>query len=336
MAARDRPVKLLRNAFERLPEGTRENLKRTRAEFRGLGQLKANQALLAKRLALVEQQLMGPAVAAPAVPDARFPDEVRSRLCTQSQIEAPWFARWCHAMGEKPVRHRKHWEFAYIARVVEELGLLQDGRRGVGFGVGREPLVSAFANLGVEVLATDLAAESKAARGWIRSDQHADDIQRLLRPGTCDPDQFRRLVSWRAVDMTAIPTDLSDFDFCWSACALEHLGTLDAGLDFIEASLATLKPGGIAVHTTEFNLTSNDETIEVGPTVIYRERDMIALKSRLEAAGHEVAAFDFSQGEGLLDQYVDVPPYSDEPVLRFWYASHALTSVAIVVRTRRD
>jgi hypothetical protein len=132
--------------------------------------------------------------------------------------------------------------------------------------------------------------------------------------------------------MRDIPADLRDFDFCWSACSLEHIGTLDAGLEFIEQSIETLRPGGIAVHTTEFNLHSNDDTVESGPTVIYRERDLMALRDRLEAAGHEVAAFDLSPGDGLLDRYVDIPPYNDQPCLRFLFASYTLTSVAIIVR----
>ena len=119
--------------------------------------------------------------------------------------------------------------------------------------------------------------------------------------------------------MRDIPGDLRSFDFCWSACSLEHLGTLDLGLEFVEKSLVTLAPGGIAIHTTEFNCNSDDDTIETGPTVVYRERDLVALKNRLEDAGHEVAAFDFSRGEGVLDHDVDVPPYADEPVLRFLF-----------------
>jgi hypothetical protein len=321
-------------AFERLPDSVRRDIIRKRAEFTGLGQLKINQALLAKRLAELEQRqgpIPGESV---AVPDDRFPAHVRSRLCTQAQLNEAWFTNWCEAFSEPPLAHRKTWEYAYIAEVLEALGKLEPGRRGVGFGVGREPLVPAFANRGVEVVATDLAPEAQAAEGWAKSDQHAYGVESMSRPEICDPAKFRELVSWRAVDMRAIPSDLKQFDFCWSACSLEHLGSLAAGMDFVEASISTLAPGGIAVHTTEFNVNSNDKTVERGPTVIYRERDVLDLKDRLEGSGHQVAAFDFSRGEGLLDRYVDVPPYADEPVLRFWYDSYTLTSIAIVVRAR--
>ncbi len=144
-------------------------------------------------------------------------------------------------------------------------------------GSAERPLVSAFANRGVQVVATDLAPDSREALGWVRSDQHASGAEGLLRPGVCDPAKFRELVTWRAVDMREIPDDLRQFDFCWSVCSLEHLGSLAAGIEFIERSVATLAPGGIAVHTTEFNLSSNDDTIQEGPTVIYRERDLLEL-----------------------------------------------------------
>lgn len=323
----------IRDVFERLPDSVRKDLVRRRAEFRGIGQLKLNQSLLAGRLAALEDRLDGP-LQTTAVPDQRFPPHVRSKLCTQAQLSEPWFARWSEALAQKAIAHRKHWEFAYIAEVLDSLGQLEPGRRGLGFGVGREPLVSAFANRGVDVMATDLAVDEKEALGWARSGQLAQGVDAMLWPELCDPERFRERVSWRAVDMTDIPKDLTGFDFCWSACALEHLGTLDAGLEFVERSIDTLAPGGIAVHTTEYNVLSNDDTIETGPTVVYRERDVIALRDRLEAAGHEVAALDLSPGEGLLDKYVDVPPYADEPVLRFLYSGYTLTSVAIVVRAR--
>ncbi len=298
----------------------------------GLTQMKRNQEMLAMRLAELERLQGLNSNGDGEVPDERFPAPVRSRLCTQAQLGEPWFQAWCEAMRESPLAHRKTWEFAYAAEVLNELGLLEPGRRGLGFGVGREALVSLFASRGVEVVATDLEPDSREALGWTRSGQHALGIEGLQRPEVCDPEEFRKLVSWRPVDMTALPQDLRGFDFCWSICSLEHLGSLNEGMRFIERSLDTLVPGGIAFHTTEFNLSSDDDTVESGPTVIYRKRDVEALRDRLESRGHQVAALDFTRGDGLLDKYVDVPPYGEEPVLRFLAGDYTLTSIAIVVR----
>ena len=92
-----------------------------------------------------------------------------------------------------------------------------------------------------------------------------------------------------------------------------------------------LKPGGVAVHTTEFNLSSNDDTLEAGGTVIYRRRDVEALVDRLRARGHHVEPLDLDPGTGLLDRHVDVPPYLDEPHLRLRLERYTCTSVGLIV-----
>ena len=88
-----------------------------------------------------------------------------------------------------------------------------------------------------------------------------------------------------------------EFDFCWSCCALEHLGSLSAGLRFIERSLDTLRPGGWAVHTTEFNLFSDAATVERGATVLYRQRDLKWLVEHLQRQGHQSAPLDLTLGD---------------------------------------
>jgi hypothetical protein len=328
-------ARFVRALFELLPDSMRRRIMNRRAEMAGIGQVKMNQELLALHLAELEHR-ENPVQPADDVEDDRFPPLVRSRLCTEAQVRQPWFKRWCEAIGEQPTLHRKSWEFAYVAEVLDQLDLLGPGRRGLGFGVGREALVAGFASRGVEVVATDLAPSSREALGWARSGQHAFGLEGLLRPEVCDPETFRKLVSWRDVDMRSIPDDLTGFDFCWSICSFEHLGSLTSGMDFVERSLATLAPGGIAVHTTEFNLSSDEDTIEDGPVVIYRKRDLLGLKERLEGEGHQVAAFDFDPGKGLLDKFVDLPPFAwaDEPTLRFLHGPYTLTSIAIVVRAR--
>jgi len=323
---------IARRAFRAMPDHVREDVRAKRAEFRGIGQMKDNQRLLALRVDAIERRLGMYPDPHVAVVDERFPAGVSSRLCTQAEMEQPWYAGWCSILGVEPVAHRKVWEFAYISEMLDRTGMLAEGRHGIGFGVGREPLISGFAARGASVLATDLAADDQEAFGWVKSDQHATGVDGLLKPGVCDPDRFHDLVSFRAVDMRAVPSVLQGFDFCWSTCAFEHLGSLEAGLDFVEASVRTLRPGGIAVHTTEFNLGSNDDTLTTGGTVVYRERDVLAFRDRMEAQGHEVAAFDLHQGVGLLDAYTDVPPYAEEPVLRFNLASYRLTSIGIVIR----
>ena len=328
----------LRMAFERLPPDVRDTVRGKRAALRGLAQLKRNQGILAQRIARLELAAAtsladsdSPADDARVV-DPRFPPGIRSRVCTQAQLQEPWFEAWCTALRERPRAHRKLWEHAYIAQVLDAHGCLGPGRRGLGFGVGREALTALFAGKGCSIVATDLAPDSEGARVWSNTGQHAGGLVGLSRPDICDPDAFAELVTWRAVDMRSVPADLTGFDFCWSACSLEHLGTLEAGLEFVERSIRTLRPGGVAVHTTEYNLESNSDTVSAGNTVLYRSADLQALVERLEGQGHTVAALDLAPGDGVLDEYVDLPPFVEDPHLRVWFGRYSITSVALVIR----
>ena len=126
--------------------------------------------------------------------------------------------------------------------------------------------------------------------------------------------------------------DLTGYDFCWSACAFEHLGSIEKGLAFVERSIDCLKPGGWAVHTSEYNYGSNTETIDHQDTVLFRRRDLEELAARLQAKGHRAAPFDFSMGNGLVEQYIDVMPYRDQPHLRMSLWGHPTTSVGVIVQ----
>src|SRR5205814_9475117 len=108
---------------------------------------------------------------------------------------------------------------------------------------------------------------------------------------------------------------------------------LEKGLAFVERSVEqTLKPGGVACHTTEFNLSSNDATVESGATVVYRKRDLESLIARLRERGHTVADLVVAPDAHHLDGYVDTPPYNESPHLRLELEGYAATSVALVVR----
>ena len=181
-------------------------------------------------------------------------------------------------------------------------------------------------------MATDADAERGVDLGWIESAQNAAGLQTLRNSQLCPDDQFERNVAFRPCDMNHIPADLSGFDFCWSACAFEHLGSIEHGLAFIERSVECLKPGGWSVHTTELNLSSNDRTIDKGATVLFRRRDLEAVATRLTAKGHQVAPFDFDPGLQPMDQYLDIAPYREEPHLKVAFEGYATTSFGIIVQ----
>jgi FkbM family methyltransferase len=255
-----------------------------------------------------------------------------SQLCTRSQFHEPEYARWCRALREIPLLHRKQWEFVYVLQVLESAGLLQPGRRGLGFGCGREPLAAAMAAHGVEIVATALDPTAAAGHGWIETDQHATQLEDLNSRGICPAEIFAQRVRFQPANMNAIPEDFVDFDFVWSSCAFEHLGSIEHGLTFVRRAMRCLRPGGIAVHTTEFNLSSNTRTVESRDLSVFRRQDIERLVGQLEAEGQRVWPLNFNPGSNPVDRYVDLPPYRSEPHLKLQLGRFVLTSVGLVIQ----
>ena len=255
-----------------------------------------------------------------------------SQACTQAQMEEMHYTYWCKEIREEPRMHRKQWEFCYILQALKNHDMLMPGRRGLGFGVGLEPLAAVFADRGAEVLGTDLEPDHAHDAGWVKTAQHAHNKAAMNERGICDPAQFDKLVDFRFMDMNAIDPDLhGQFDFVWSACAFEHLGSILNGLEFVVNSVKCLKPGGVAVHTTEFNCTSDDETLDNAGTVLFRKRDFLLLERRLKQMG-AVMEFNFNLGQQPLDLHIDTPPYSVDEHLKLQIQRWAVTSFGLIIR----
>lgn len=255
-----------------------------------------------------------------------------SSLCTAEQLDSPAFRYWLAEIGEEWRFHRKQWEFGYILQALYERGCMTTGKRGLGFAVGREALPSYFAARGCTVVATDLAATDTRASGWAESGEWASTVEVLNRRGLCDPDTFRERVTFRPVDMNHVPADLAGFDFTWSSCSFEHCGSIELGKQFIMRQMNCLAPGGVAVHTTEFNLTSNTRTVTKGRTVIFRRTDIEELVQQLRAAGHHVEPLDLTIGTHPLDWFVDQRPYTPDRHLRKRQGRYAATSIGLIIR----
>ena len=272
-------------------------------------------------------------------------ESLRSSLCTEESLldgkMLAWADRirsaWDHSNTGAPVlTHRKIWEWVFIIEALHERGLLTPGRRGLGFGVGQDPLAALFASLGCEIVASDLGQAQAAQAGWVETDQHAATLADLNGDDICDPETFEKNVTFRTVDMRAIPEDLrqGSFDFTWSACSFEHLGSLRAGQEFVLRQLDCLGPSGVAVHTTEFNVNSDRRTVGTGHTVLYRRRDIESLARSLRGLGHTID-IDFDQGSTPADRHVDQPPWSG-PHLKIQLEEFVATSIGLIVRKSSD
>lgn len=253
-----------------------------------------------------------------------------SQVVTSAQFLEEHYPRLVAELGEEPKLHRKQWEFVWILRVLEARGLLSPGRIGLGFGVGREPLVAAIAARGAHVLATDLPPNDEAVAGWRSSGEYGGSLEALNERGLCPPDAFSERVRFRFADMRRADEVEGSYDFVWSSCALEHLGSLGAGLDFVRSSLERVAPGGVAVHTTELNVSSTRETVESGPVVLYLREHLEALRDEVVARGFEME-LRLHTGAGPLDLTVDRWPFDSEAHLKTLYGRFATTSVGLVM-----
>lgn len=271
------------------------------------------------------------------------PNYFQSRPCTYNELISPAFLRWTSEIHEssQDIR-RKIWEFDFILDTLFHAGMLSSGKKGLGFAVGQEPLPALFCKYGCEILATDLDSTSAAEKGWVESNQHSESKATLYNPGICDQKIFEEKCTFRAVDMTNIPNDLTEYDFIWSSCALEHLGSIRNGKQFIYDSLECLKPGGVAVHTTEYNVTSNLITIDTFPRCnfcIFRRKDLEDVASHLTRLGYTIS-LNFKLGTTPMDRFVDTPPYRMNPHLRLRIGSRfnplVATSYGLIIQKTEE
>lgn len=323
-------TRFLRRMY-RLPDQTRDLRQKVDRMTEDLAVHIRETRLVLSYLSLPERSVWvgKPALTQGAPGESVFP---HSALCRQEDFDSSYFHFWTARLGEGLRYHRKLWEFVFICQSLWERGAVVPGRRGLGFGVGIEPLSAFFASHDCQVLATDLNTGIATDMGWAATYQHAAGKEALRKPWVCPDTLFDHNVEFQECDMNHIPDGFTDFDFCWSACALEHLGSIELGLAFIERSVQCLKPGGWAVHTTEFNVSSNDQTVDNQATVLFRRSDLEALAARLTAQGHFVAPFNFDPGSGVVDHYVDVAPYREQPHLKVALSGFAATSVGIIVQ----
>lgn len=222
--------------------------------------------------------------------------------------------------------HRKDWEFAAVARLVR----LEHPERVLVLAAGRERLVSWLAAQNVTVVATDQRAEG--ARAWVHSNQHSSTREDLYHPDLVSWEQFAAHVTHEELDMTVdpVPEHLrSAFDLVYSLCAVEHVGTLERSKAIPVRFMASLRSGGLALHTTEFTLSSLDSTVMYGDPVIWRRQDVERVLDALIHEGHEVEPPCWDAGPAI----VDTPPFSPQREhVHLRLLEHTVTSYALIAR----
>ncbi|XRB07674.1 methyltransferase [Pycnococcus provasolii] len=232
-----------------------------------------------------------------------------------------------------PRIHRKDWELGWIMKVLHDNNVLRAGKKGIVFAAGVEPLPSYVASYGAEILCTD-----HPGSGW-GLNQNARSLDSLFYPELVQRDEFFRLARFMPVDMNKLEVLQGEtFDFIWSTCSIEHVGSIDLGIEFVRRSSMLLKPGGVAVHTVEFNLGSNDATVKTGQTAIWRKQDVEKMIRMIEDEGLEIAGEPcYAVGTDTLDLQPDLcstrcpthPNHTD--VIKIMLAGYPVTSLGFVV-----
>lgn len=229
----------------------------------------------------------------PLPPGGPFQMPATSRPATQQDLEANWSRYWSAQVRESHNINRRVWEHALVLQALHQFGKMVPGAKGLGF-VTQGPLVSYLAGRGCEITAVDASAPTP-------QDHHRSEL--------VSREIYDRNVKPVAADINALPDTLGQFDFCWSIGRLQHAGSLANGVNVVEKSADLLKPGGVLVHTAEFNFIHDEQTIDNWSLVLFQRRHFEEMAKQLTAKGCRVLPLDFNVGNRPLDRFIDVPPF---------------------------
>ncbi len=145
--------------------------------------------------------------------------------------------------------HRKQWEFVAIFLCLCQQGKLHKNANGASFGAGKEPLIYHLLPFVESFLATDLYSW---ATGWEtakmgKTDTPMDFLQRNA-PNNLDISNLHA----KEMDMRTLDIEDNSLDFCYSSCAVEHIGHRGDFIQHLKEVKRVLKDDGIYVMTTEF------------------------------------------------------------------------------------
>ncbi len=262
---------------------------------------------------------------------------MKSHSILFDDFSSKWYSDWSKNLKQTPsgkgkfaLKANKFWQNAVMVEALHERGVLKSGKKCIGFGVGKERLPALFASIDIKVTATDQDFTKEKAKQW-NNDQLAQGAFSLNEDNICDNAKFDKNVEFLPLDMKSIAKRFySKYDFLWSNCALGHLGSINSGLKFIEDSLKCLKPGGWAVHTTEINIVSNNETVSDGPTVIFRLGDIYELCKKLSKQGVLCSPFLLTNGESKQDQIVSLDPEWGTDSTKILIGGHIATQALLI------
>jgi SAM-dependent methyltransferase len=179
---------------------------------------------------------------------------VRNKLCDAADWFRPEIVKIIeHELREVPRFHRKQWEFAMIFHALQALGKLGEDKIGLSMGGGKERIAYALAPHVRQLVITDLY-ETETTWDCARTDD-PDEFIRRNKPFPVDDAKLKAL----RMDMRELHFPDRTFDFCYSTCAVEHIGGREDFVKHFNEVARVLKDDGVYVFTTEVLL--EDEPI---------------------------------------------------------------------------
>jgi hypothetical protein len=243
---------------------------------------------------------------------------IKSNLCSSEHFYLPDYHHFCYYIKYKPIMHRKIWEYFIINKNLEiHFNNKFYNKKGLGFAVGNEPLVPYFILKKNYITATDISKNNINYKKWFLTNQNIDiGFNKYINPKSekymLDEETFNSYCEKLYINMNNLPKKINNnkYDFLWSSCALEHLGSVKKSFDFIIKSLKFLKKGGIAVHTTEYNYISNDKTLITEDCIIFLKSHFKILGKKLKKFGYKLLPINFNRENTFINNNVDVYPYN--------------------------
>lgn len=237
----------------------------------------------------------------------------------------------------KTIWHRKAWEYLYILQQFRDYEFSIPTRLWnidcIGFGCGNEliPYMLASDVATRKVVVTDAPINKRC---WVDSNQYLPDLHTLRANAPVQLGELdKSKLEYRFQDMNDLHLQGSYFNFIWSASSLEHLGSIDAAIEFLISSSERLQWGGVAVHCTEYNVSSNTKTKLTGDSIYFREQDLERLRDRLSERGFELSPIDLHDRIHPFNSYIDRPPYNEHPShMKLLFDGYVITSVGFCIR----
>jgi SAM-dependent methyltransferase len=163
------------------------------------------------------------------------------------------------------VQHRKIWEWVQGVAALTRLGCLKPSAQALGVAAGHEPPIYWLANRVAQVYATDLYS------GVFVQHEASPDVLH-------DPDKYapypypRERVHFMPMSGTDICFGNQTIDFVFSFCSIEHFGSRANSRRSLQEMARVLRPGGVAVVSTEVLLNDIAPQPEIfSPWELYEE-----------------------------------------------------------------